>query len=310
MLGIYVSVPIACFRKGLAREYLETEAIPPPSTCYGFLLSLVGDTDRSRHIGARVGPVMLSQPDLSVVLRTVWRIKSANAWQSPKGGWHMFSDNEQKHFRRWQSHAMSESLLERDSSDLDQSWLQAQEWSSYVSEWLRKGKPEIDKESADDVKQRLGKDRAKKLSKWMTDKSELVPCQGTGTNSRPDYQQLLSGIELVIWVDSGEETKADGPNLETRIRDALDKSRRSTIERFGGLSMGESTHLVDEVSVFTADQNRNGQSFLLASDGRLTLPVWVDHVGSAKTRFVTGNLELSPLVPPSAERLPKVQPKA
>ena len=42
MLGIYVSVPVACFRKGLAREFLETEALPPPATCYGFLLSLVG----------------------------------------------------------------------------------------------------------------------------------------------------------------------------------------------------------------------------------------------------------------------------
>ena len=30
MLGVYVTVPVACFRKGLAREYLETEPIPPP----------------------------------------------------------------------------------------------------------------------------------------------------------------------------------------------------------------------------------------------------------------------------------------
>ena len=41
MLGIYVTVPIASFRKGFAQEYLETEQIPPPATCYGFLLSLV-----------------------------------------------------------------------------------------------------------------------------------------------------------------------------------------------------------------------------------------------------------------------------
>ena len=44
MIGLYVTVPVACFRKGLAREYLETEPLPPPSTCYGFLLSLVGET--------------------------------------------------------------------------------------------------------------------------------------------------------------------------------------------------------------------------------------------------------------------------
>ena len=50
MLGLRVTVPVACFRKGLAREYLETEQLPPPATCYGFLLSLVGETDRRRHI--------------------------------------------------------------------------------------------------------------------------------------------------------------------------------------------------------------------------------------------------------------------
>src|SRR5437016_505016 len=76
MLGVYVSVPIACFRKGLAREYLETEALPPPATCYGFLLSLVGETDRRRHVGARVTAGLLAPTEMSVVLRTVWRVKS------------------------------------------------------------------------------------------------------------------------------------------------------------------------------------------------------------------------------------------
>src|ERR671934_180874 len=75
MLGLYVTVPIACFRKGLAREYLETEPLPPPATCYGFLLSLVGETDRRRHVGCRVTPVLLGTPPTSVVLRTVWRVK-------------------------------------------------------------------------------------------------------------------------------------------------------------------------------------------------------------------------------------------
>src|SRR6476661_8866257 len=60
MLGVRVTVPVACFRKGLAREYLETEPLPPPATCYGFLLSLVGETNRQRHIGCRVAPVELA----------------------------------------------------------------------------------------------------------------------------------------------------------------------------------------------------------------------------------------------------------
>jgi len=76
MLGLYVSVPIACFRKGLAREYLETESLPPPSTCYGFLLSMVGEIDRKRHEQVRVTAGLIGKPDRSVVLRTVWRVKS------------------------------------------------------------------------------------------------------------------------------------------------------------------------------------------------------------------------------------------
>ena len=66
MLGVYVTVPVACFRKGLAREYLETEPLPPPATCYGFLLALVGETDRRAYVGARVAPVLLSKPPTSV----------------------------------------------------------------------------------------------------------------------------------------------------------------------------------------------------------------------------------------------------
>ena len=113
MVGIYVTVPVACFRKGLAREYLETEPLPPPATCYGFLLSLVGESSRRRHIGARVAPVLRGKPPTNVVLRTVWRVK----------------------------------------------------------------------------------------------KTPL----GSPGNTRPDYQQLLTGVELVIWLDSSEE-RAEAPN--------------------------------------------------------------------------------------------------
>ena len=148
MLGLRVSVPIACFRKGLAREYLETEPLPPPATCYGFLLSLVGETRRSRHIGCRVCPVLLNEPDQSVVLRTVWRVK----------------------------------------------------------------------------------------------KTPL----GSSGNTRPDYQQLLSPVELVIWLDSTEETGEE--RLEQRV--ALALANPASISRFGGLSLGESTHLVDQVKKF------------------------------------------------------------
>jgi CRISPR-associated protein Cas5t len=207
MLGVYVTVPVACFRKGLAREYLETEPLPPPATCYGFLLALVGETDRRRYVGCRVTPVLLNKPPTSVVLRTVWRVK----------------------------------------------------------------------------------------------KTPL----GSPGNTRPDYQQLLTDVKLVIWLDSAVE-------LEDRVRNAL--VNPSSITRFGGLSLGESTHMVDEVCLFdrmSARLPKTGRIFLKREDkkGRLTLPVWVDHVGSAGTRYTTGDLDESPLVPPPPERMPVISPE-
>lgn len=84
MLAVYVSVPIACFRKGIAREYLETEMVPPPSTCYGFFLSLIGEEDRWRHIGCRIVPATLNDPNRSAVMRTVWRVTKIPSWFTGK----------------------------------------------------------------------------------------------------------------------------------------------------------------------------------------------------------------------------------
>jgi CRISPR-associated protein Cas5t len=87
-----------------------------------------------------------------------------------------------------------------------------------------------------------------------------------------------------------------------------------TIDRFGGLSLGESSHLVDEVRCFPRpdrnpqDTQAQGRVFLLAPAGRLTLPVWVDHVGSSGTRYATGNLEPGPAVAPPRERMPRILP--
>jgi CRISPR-associated protein Cas5t len=210
MLGLRVTVPVACFRKGLAREYLETEQLPPPSTCYGFLLSLVGETDRCRHIGCRISPVILNQPDLSVVLRTVWRVKSKSL--------------------------------------------------------------------------------------------------GSSGNTRPDFQQLLTGVELVLWLDSTDESP-NRPTLEQRIDGVVFKKRFADISRFGGLSLGESTHLVDDVTAFNPDVNQHGRAFVLRERGRMALPVWVDHVGSKDTNFVTGDLVEMPLSSPNRDDLPKIEPK-
>ncbi len=209
MLGLYVSVPIACWRKGHAREYLESERLPPPSTCYGFLLSLVGEQDRERHLGVRVtaGLVNREGPGQGVVLRTLWRVK---------------------------------------------------------------------------------------------DKKQLP---GVGTNARPDFQMLYTNAELVIWCDSSDE-EDEGTSLENRVRHAL--LDPGSVERFGGLSLGESTHLVNDVRLLReGDLHEEALTFVVQADGRMTLPVWVDHVGSAGTRHVTGILKRGQ-TPPQLADLPQI----
>ncbi len=215
MLGVYVTVPIACWRKGFAREYLETEPIPPPSTCYGFLLSLVGETDRKKHVGCRVTVGRFGEPDISVVLRTVWRVK----------------------------------------------------------------------------------------------KTPL----GSSGNTRPDYQQLLTDVRLIIWLDSSDEPDQK-LTLENRVRHALCPAQRGSIERFGGLSLGESTHLVDVISPVEncpeiLAQQGSFRLFQTSETGRMTLPVWVDHVGSAGTNYVTGDLKPGTVTEPEVHRLPKIESK-
>lgn len=208
MLGVFVTVPVACFRKGLAREYLESEVLPPPSTCYGFLLSLIGETNLSRHIGCRVAPVVLGSPHRSQVLRTVWRIKTRK-------------------------------LL-----------------------------------------------------------------MGDGVNRTLAQQELLTNVRLLLWLDSTDE-EGGKPFLEQRVENAL--THPETLHRFGGLSFGESTHLVDEVSIFVESEEETGSIFVCAEHGRLTLPVWVDHVGTEGTRYVTGNLSNLPLHPPDRMQLPLIE---
>ncbi len=192
MIALRVSVPIACWRKGHAREYLESEPLPSPATCYGALLSLVGETEARRHHGARVSAGLTRVPSKSVVVRTLWQIK----------------------------------------------------------------------------------DRKAPL--------------GTGENAGPDFQELLTNAELVLWVDSALE-RGDDPSLEARVIRAF--SRPESIDRFGGWSLGESTHLVNDATlVEPGGEPGASRSFLVDLGGDMTLPVVVDHVGAAGTVYATGTL--------------------
>ncbi len=208
MIALELTVPVACWRKGRAREFLESELLPPPATCYGALLSLVGERDRHRHRGCRVGVGLLNTPATSVVLRTLWQIKEA---KTP---------------------------------------------------------------------------------------------QGTGANMGPDFQQLVLDARVVVWCDSREEPEGGGERLEQRVARAVREPW--TVERFGGWSLGESTHLINDMRLLPEGSPPEAcRAFLCEPEGDLTLPVWVDHVGSKGTRYAVGRLK--PLsAAPSLEQLPRI----
>jgi len=200
---LYVSVPVAGFRVAQAREYWETYPLSPPATVYGMLLSLVGEPDRLAHTGAELALALVSEPNRSVVLRTLWRVK--------------------------------------------------------------------DKKSG----------------------------PGIGPNKRPDFQELLSDVVLSVWVRRGEAEKAASP-LFDRLTAAL--ASPADINRFGGLSLGESTHLVNEVRRWNGKDPAEGRLLVQHDDGDLSLPVWPDHVGSIGTRWAQYRLaERGPLPDPLPE---------
>jgi CRISPR-associated protein Cas5t len=194
-VGLYVSVPVACFRVPRAREYFETFPCPPPSTAYGMLLSMVGEVNRRVHEGAEIAIALLSEPAYSVVLRTLWRVKDRG--EGP----------------------------------------------------------------------------------------------GLGNNRRPDFQELLTDVRLAIWVRGGEGETSETP-LSERVKNSL--AQPSSISRFGGLSLGESAHLVDEISSLS-QKNESGRLLVAEDDGDLSLPIWPDHVGSA-TRWGQYRLKESNLI--------------
>lgn len=185
-LGLYVSVPVAGFRAPHAREYFETSPVPPPSTVFGMLLSLVGEEQRIRHEGAELAIAMLSDPAISVILRTTWRIKD----------------------------------------------------------------------------RKLG--------------------LGLGSNRRPDFQELLTGLRLAVWVRTGR-TEPAVPSLQQRVADVL--ADPASTRRFGGLCLGESTHLVDELRVLRNGDLEGARMLVADESGDLSLTLWPNHVGSKGTAW-------------------------
>lgn len=193
-VSLRVTVPACSFRKAYAREFLESERVPPPATVYGFLLSLIGEEDRSRYIGSEIAVAVVNVPEVSTVLRTIWRVK------------------------------------------------------------------------------------------------KRVEGPGKGSNKRPDYQEILTGLEFGVWIKPG-------PLAEQ----LCSLKSPENICRFGGLSLGESRDLVNDIDMDPAWHREDALWLTQDEEGEYPLPVWVDHVGSKGTVWGQFNLTTKPLTMPEAQ---------
>ncbi|GAB1540968.1 type I-MYXAN CRISPR-associated protein Cas5/Cmx5/DevS [Scytonema sp. NUACC21] len=111
------------------------------------------------------------------------------------------------------------------------------------------------------------------------------------SNARPDYQELLTDIQFIVWVDSGKDSQP--LTLPQRIQTAF--AHPETIDRFGGICLGESRDLVNTIALLsTINQSESLQWLVKNEDGLLTLPYWVDHVGSRGTRWLRYSLQQIP----------------
>lgn len=124
---------------------------------------------------------------------------------------------------------------------------------------------------------------------------------GTKGGSKPDLVETLCGIEFLCWVDSSGEardaTPTDGPEdldgvrtLEERVVAALKSPGH--IERYGVLSLGLSDDIVNDVRL-CGKVGGKWHRLLPDAAGATELPVWVDHTGSAWTRWQRYRLEVS-----------------
>ncbi|ONF94554.1 type I-MYXAN CRISPR-associated protein Cas5/Cmx5/DevS [Leptospira santarosai] len=104
---------------------------------------------------------------------------------------------------------------------------------------------------------------------------------GLGKNATPDFQELLTGTELLVWVRNGKDLNET--SLKDKIKNAFENPKN--ISRFGSLCLGESTHLVNDIRYAKDSDKKSFQLLKPAKLGEISLPIWPDHVGSFKTKW-------------------------
>ncbi|MBA3313418.1 MAG: type I-MYXAN CRISPR-associated protein Cas5/Cmx5/DevS [Planctomycetaceae bacterium] len=105
---------------------------------------------------------------------------------------------------------------------------------------------------------------------------------------RPDYQDLLTDLELWVWLQAGD----DEHDLPAALSAAL--SDPSSIRcRHGGLSLGESSYLVNSINCVTEKHLPPRVVALQPSEkGFYSLPVWTDHIHD-RSRLIRFELTLT-----------------
>src|SRR5262249_729455 len=130
--------------------------------------------------------------------------------------------------------------------------------------------------------------------------------------SASDSGRMMACLSTTLRTISSSSTVLNVPfNASNAFRLEKRSSRLSMIHR----TTRRSTHLVNDVDLYPGKiaprhVGRSGSAFLLAERGRLTLPVWVDHVGSAETRHVTGDLHPNWPIDrqPDVQQMPRIEP--
>ncbi|GAB4147242.1 MAG: hypothetical protein Fur0046_25410 [Cyanobacteria bacterium J069] len=178
-MKLYLDCPCTSFPRSFARDYKETYRYPPPSTVYGLLLSLVGETDMSAHLGVKLAiGIIGDDPPISRIVR------------------------KQRHHKFSKTH---------------------------------------------------------------------MGTYPTGKFSKPNHQELLTDLQVVVQLESSDETAT--VKLTERVAIAL--SSPSQITRFGGLSLGESWAMVNGIRVY---READGPIRWLTKDNRglISLPIWIN----------------------------------
>ena len=105
---------------------------------------------------------------------------------------------------------------------------------------------------------------------------------------RPDYQDILVDLRLWVWLATGGDKAT--PDLPSRVVKAIESP--SSVERYGGLSLGESSYLVDSICLRRTPPAQ--LTFLEPNPrGFHHLTTWVDHADGSNTRSV--RFSLSPM---------------